>query len=195
MKKIKIEVCCGSVDDTLISERSRADRIELNASLFFGGLTPSIGAVIEAKNSLKTPVMIMIRPRGGGFCYTEPEIKTMEHDIEAVLNQQADGIVFGVLNKDGTIDIDTFDILLCLNRMLAVEIMPDHVHLFLSVKPNVAPSQIALYLKGWTSKVLREEFPYLKDHKAFWAPSYFVTSSGNISSETIRRYIEEAQHL
>ncbi|MFX0092594.1 MAG: transposase [Candidatus Hodarchaeota archaeon] len=50
-------------------------------------------------------------------------------------------------------------------------------------------------MKGWTSKVLREEFPWLKSHKAFWAPSYFVASSENISSETIKRYIEECQAL
>ncbi|MFX1253222.1 MAG: IS200/IS605 family transposase [Promethearchaeota archaeon] len=80
-------------------------------------------------------------------------------------------------------------------QILAVAIMPNHVHLFLSAKPSVAPSQIALYLKGWTSKVLREEFPFLKSHKAFWSPSYFVCSSGNVSSETIKKYIEACQDL
>ncbi|MFX0092010.1 MAG: copper homeostasis protein CutC [Candidatus Hodarchaeota archaeon] len=105
-EKIKIEVCCGSVDDAILSESAGADRIELNSSLFFGGLTPSIGAIIETKKRLKIPVMVMIRPRGGGFCYTEAEIKSMEYDIEVALANKADGVVFGVLNKDGTINLD-----------------------------------------------------------------------------------------
>ena len=79
--------------------------------------------------------------------------------------------------------------------ILAVEVLPDHVHLFLSARPSVAPSQIALYLKGWTSRVLRQEFPWLQKYKAFWTPSYFVCTSGNVSSETIKRYIEESQDL
>ncbi|MHA2296784.1 MAG: transposase, partial [Candidatus Hodarchaeales archaeon] len=58
-----------------------------------------------------------------------------------------------------------------------------------------APSQIALYLKGWTSRVLRQEFPWLQKYKAFWTPSYFVCSSGNVSSETIKKYIEESPNL
>ena len=56
-------------------------------------------------------------------------------------------------------------------KILAVEIMPDHVHLFLRVKPNISPSQFALYLKGWTSSTLRAEFPWLKGRRAFWSPS------------------------
>jgi putative transposase len=79
--------------------------------------------------------------------------------------------------------------------ILALEIMSDHVHLFVSVKSFIAPSQIALYLKGWSSRILRQEFPFLQKYQALWSPSYFVCSSGNVSSETIRQYIEESQHL
>ena len=73
MPKALLEVCCGSLDDAIEAERGGADRVELCSCLFFGGLTPSIGSVIEAKRRLKVPVIVMIRPRGGGFCYTEPE--------------------------------------------------------------------------------------------------------------------------
>ncbi|MFX0065179.1 MAG: transposase [Candidatus Hermodarchaeota archaeon] len=52
-----------------------------------------------------------------------------------------------------------------------------------------------MYLKGWTSRTLRQTFPFLQIYKAFWSPSYFVASRCNVSSETIKRYIEEAQHL
>ena len=104
--EILIEVCCGSTDDAVEAERGGAGRVELNSSLFFGGLTPSLGSVIEAKKRLSIPVMVMIRPRGGGFCYTEAEMAVMEHDAKLAVEHGADGLVFGILNQDGTIDID-----------------------------------------------------------------------------------------
>jgi copper homeostasis protein len=101
---ILVEVCCGSVEDGIEAQAGGADRIELNSSLFFGGLTPSIGTIMEAKRLLHVPVMIMIRPRGGGFCYTEAEMGVMERDIDEALAHGADGIVFGVLTDTGSID-------------------------------------------------------------------------------------------
>ena len=103
-KKFLLEVCCGSVDDAIEAQKGGADRVELNSSIFFGGLTPSIGAIIEAKKVLDIPVIAMIRPRGGGFCYTEREMAAMEHDTELAVEYGADGIVFGILHEDGTVD-------------------------------------------------------------------------------------------
>lgn len=104
--KILIEVCCGSVDDAVQTEKGCADRIELNSSLFFGGLTPSLGSIIEAKRRLKIPVMVMIRPRAGGFCYTQAEMAVMLSDAELALEHGADGLVFGILTEDGSIDTE-----------------------------------------------------------------------------------------
>ncbi len=103
-RKILLEVCCGSVDDVIESEKAGADRVELNSAIFFGGLTPTLGAVLEAKKRVKLPVMVMIRPRGGGFNYTETEFAAMEKDTELAVAHGADGIVFGILHADGTID-------------------------------------------------------------------------------------------
>ena len=105
MSQTLLEVCCGSLDDAIEADRGGADRVELCSCLFFGGLTPSIGSVIEARQRLKIPVIAMIRPRGGGFCYTEPEFSAMQRDAETALSQGADGIVFGILNPDGTVDV------------------------------------------------------------------------------------------
>ena len=104
--EILIEVCCGSTDDAVEAERGGAGRAELNSSLFFGGLTPSLGSVIEAKKRLSIPVIVMIRPRGGGFCYTDAEMAVMLHDARLAVEHGADGLVFGILNKDGTVDKD-----------------------------------------------------------------------------------------
>jgi len=105
MKKVLLEICCGSIDDAIEAERGGADRVELCSALFLGGLTPSIGTIQEAKRRLKIPVMAMVRPRGGGFCYTEAEMATMERDTEAAIAQGADGMVFGILLADGKIDV------------------------------------------------------------------------------------------
>lgn len=99
-----VEVCCGSVEDAREAQAGGADRVEMNSSMFFGGLTPSAGTIIEAKKSLNIPMMVMIRPRGGGFRYTATELDVMERDIEAAIGYGADGIVFGVLTDDGVID-------------------------------------------------------------------------------------------
>ena len=104
MAKILLEICCGSIDDAIQSQAGGADRVELCSALFVGGLTPSIGTVQEAKRRLKIPVMVMVRPRGGGFCYTSAEFATMERDAEAAVENGADGVVFGILKKDGRID-------------------------------------------------------------------------------------------
>ncbi len=105
-KNIVIEVCCGSVDDAIESEKSGASRVELNSSLFLGGLTPSIGEIIEAKRVLQIPVVVMIRPRRGGFCYTESEFNVMLNDTKKAIEHGADGIVFGILKEDGTVDVE-----------------------------------------------------------------------------------------
>ncbi len=104
MSKIKLEVCCGSADDVIEAWKGGAERAELNASLFQGGLTPSIGSLIVARESVPIPVMAMVRPRPGGFCYTPLEYKTALHDAGMMLKHGADGLVFGFLNPDGTVD-------------------------------------------------------------------------------------------
>ncbi len=100
-----LEVCCGSLDDALEAEAGGADRVELCSSLFVGGLTPSFGTIAEAVRRLRIPAIVMIRPRGGGFCYSEAEFAAMQRDAETAIAQGAAGIVFGVLTADGAIDV------------------------------------------------------------------------------------------
>ena len=104
MPKILLEICCGSIDDAIQSEIGGADRVELCSALFLGGLTPSVGTIQEAKLRLKIPVIAMVRPRGGGFCYSSAEFATMERDAEAAIDHDADGVVFGILKENGRID-------------------------------------------------------------------------------------------
>jgi copper homeostasis protein len=101
---ILLEVCCGSADDVIQAYLGGANRVELNSCLFHGGLTPSVGELIVAKRNVPIPVMTMIRPRQGGFCYTTAEFDTALADAEVLLKYGSDGLVFGFLNEDGTLD-------------------------------------------------------------------------------------------
>ncbi|MDM9383048.1 IS200/IS605 family transposase [Chlorogloeopsis sp. ULAP01] len=74
-------------------------------------------------------------------------------------------------------------------EIIALEIMEDHVHLFLCCPPTLAPDQIMFRLKGYTSRVLRQEFPHLLKLPSMWTRSYFCSTVGDASSETIKRYI------
>lgn len=104
MKKTLLEVCCGSADDVIEAWKAGADRVELNSNLFQGGLTPTVGALQVVKRHVDIPVMTMIRPRSGGFCYTDIEYQTMQADAKELLRQGSDGLVFGFLHPDGTVD-------------------------------------------------------------------------------------------
>lgn len=104
MKK-KIEVCCGSYEDCINAALGKADRVELNSALHLGGLTPAIGTVQLVKSEIAIPVICMVRPRGAGFCYTEAESKAMFADAKALLEAGADGLAFGFLHEDGSIDV------------------------------------------------------------------------------------------
>ena len=104
MQRILLEICCGSLEDALEAEGGGADRVELCSALFLGGLTPSLGTIMEAKARLKIPIVVMIRPRGGGFCYTKSGMAVVERDTVLAAEQGAEGMVFGILNADGGID-------------------------------------------------------------------------------------------
>jgi putative transposase len=76
-------------------------------------------------------------------------------------------------------------------KTIALEVMPDHVHIFVQANPLLAPNTIVGMLKGYSSKVLRQEFPELRSRlPTLWSRSYFVSTFGHVSSETIQRYVE-----
>lgn len=76
-------------------------------------------------------------------------------------------------------------------RIIALEIMPDRVHLFVNAKPTDDPANIIRKIKGRASHHLRKEFPELLKIPTLWTPSYLVSTAGNICTETVKRYIEQ----
>ena len=82
--------------------------------------------------------------------------------------------------------------------ILALEVQPDHIHLFLSIPPSIAVADAVKILKGTTARKLFVEFPELKQSLwggHLWSPSYDVGTAGNVSAEIIRRYIERTEHI
>lgn len=103
---MKIELCCGSLSDAMTAYKNGADRVELCASIYFGGLTPSPNALSILKEKTAIETAVMIRPREGGFCYTEEEFELMLRDGDEMIKRGADALVFGFLTHDGHIDRD-----------------------------------------------------------------------------------------
>ena len=76
------------------------------------------------------------------------------------------------------------------DSVLALECHHDHVHLFVSAMPTQSPADLMRLIKGPTSRIIREEFPVFARMPSLWTRSYFVSTAGNVSSETIRKYVE-----
>ncbi|MGH2611917.1 MAG: IS200/IS605 family transposase [Rhabdochlamydiaceae bacterium] len=76
-------------------------------------------------------------------------------------------------------------------KILSLEVMPDHVHLFISADPLTRPEIVVKRFKGRTSRYLRKEFPQLLKMPTLWTRSYFLSTAGNVSSATIKKYIEQ----
>lgn len=105
MTKI-IEVCAGSYQDCIAAYKGGADRVELNSALSVGGLTPSVSALKKVKKETNLKVICMVRPRAAGFCYDADDEMIMMEDAKLLLDNGADGIAFGFLNKDGSVKED-----------------------------------------------------------------------------------------
>jgi len=103
---ILVEAAVETLEQALAAERAGADRIELCANLSDGGTTPSSRLIADVVGQTKLPVVVMIRPRGGGFVYSDDEFGAMTRDIELAGEGRIAGIVTGVLTADRHIDVE-----------------------------------------------------------------------------------------
>ena len=101
----RFEICANSVASCVAAQEGGADRVELCAGIPEGGTTPSYGMIRNARESISIALNVIIRPRGGDFLYSESDIQEMIYDIQAAKQLGADGLVFGCLNPDGTVDM------------------------------------------------------------------------------------------
>lgn len=103
---MKIEICVQSVTEIKKAIQYDIDQIELNSCLHVGGLTPSMGLFKQGRELTSLPILCMVRVRPGGFVYDEDEFSTLLVDGELLLQQGADGLVFGFLTEDLSININ-----------------------------------------------------------------------------------------
>lgn len=101
---MKVEVVVYNIGSALKAQEGRADRVELCDNPGDGGTTPSYGTIELVRQNVSLDVYVMIRPRGGDFHYSSYEFHAMKRDISQCQKLSVDGVVFGILNPDGTID-------------------------------------------------------------------------------------------
>ena len=100
-----IEIATSDFATTKSAVEGGADRIELCANLAEGGTTPSYGQIMQCREAFDVLIYPIVRPRGGDFLYTIEEFEIMQHDVKLCKQLGCDGVVIGLLNADGTIDL------------------------------------------------------------------------------------------
>jgi len=103
---IKIEICVTNAESALKAQKAGADRIELCGNLLQGGITPGLSAVELIRKNLRIGLNVMVRPREGDFIYDDYDFDIMLRDIRYFKKAGADGIVTGILKKNGSVDFE-----------------------------------------------------------------------------------------
>lgn len=115
---VTVEICVDSIASAIDAERGGAHRIELCSNLGEGGVTPSAGLIEGVRKKIRADVYVLIRPRPGDFCYSQDEFDSMKRDVLLARQLRADGVVFGILEEDGRVDVDRTSCLADLARPL-----------------------------------------------------------------------------
>src|SRR5438128_7225580 len=103
---ILLEISVESASAAAAAERGGANRIELCANLNIGGVTPSAELLRETRKAVRAPIFAMIRPRGGDFVFSAEEFFAMKRDLKIAKSCGMDGVVFGILHADGSVDLE-----------------------------------------------------------------------------------------
>ena len=118
--EIALEICVDSVASCIEAQRAGAARVELCAGLFEGGTTPSAGCMQLARQNTNIDLHVLLRPRGGDFCYSALEFEVMQQDLQKIKEAGCNGVVLGILKPNGQIDTERTAILMAAARPLSV---------------------------------------------------------------------------
>ena len=187
-----VEACVDSVESALAAERGGAARLELCDALFDGGTTPSAGMIAACRERVSIPVFVIIRPRGGGFVYSDDELDVMRRDIVAARGLGADGVVIGALGTDGTVDVAQTRSLVDVAGDLAVTF-----HRAFDFTPAPGPALESLISAG-VSRVLtsggaptaREGIPGIAALVRQAGDRLVVMAGGGVKEENVREIVD-----
>lgn len=193
MKKIQLEICVDSIKSALAAQEGGATRVELCGDLSSEGTTPSAGMIVLARKVLHIGLHVMIRPRAGYFCYSDAEFEVMKRDIIAVKQFGADGVVFGVLRNDNSVDIERTKELVALARPMSVTF-----HRAFDVAKNPLQSLKEIIqcgcnrlLTSGQASTAEEGLPLLKELVRHADGRIVIMSATGITSSNIRKIIDE----
>ncbi|MBL7979358.1 MAG: copper homeostasis protein CutC [Bacteroidetes Order II. Incertae sedis bacterium] len=140
-----LEICAANFQSAMAAMQGGAHRIELCENLSEGGTTPSLGMIRHLKRRLNIPIMVLIRPRGGDFCYQPDELAVMLEDIHICKSEGVEGVVLGALAPDGTIDTEA-----CYRMLDAAQGMETVFHRAFDLVPDEMEALKILVYMGFT---------------------------------------------
>ena len=192
---ITIEVCLEVIESAIAAQLGGANRVELCDNLTVGGTTPSIGLIKQVRQQIEIDLQVIVRPRGGVFCYTNLEFEVMKSDVEAVKSAGANGIVIGILNPDATIDIQRTQVLVRLAEPLPVtfhrafDYTPDP---FLSLE-ILADNGISRILSSGQATSALKGVRLLKQLKRNARDRVSIMAGGSVNSQNAPIIVKEAK--
>jgi copper homeostasis protein len=188
-----VEVCVDSVESADAAALGGAARIELCDDLLEGGTTPSAGMIQVVRNRVAIGLHVLIRPRGGDFCYSDAELDVMERDIDVARRLGADGIVLGLLHPEGSVDELRTRLLVEAARPLSVTF-----HRAFDVTRDAAESLEALIRMGvdrlltsGRARTALEGIPTIADLVRQSAGRIIVLAGGGIDEGNASRIVTE----
>jgi len=188
---IQLEVAVESVESAHAAEQGGATRVELCSALDVGGLTPSAGLIAMVRRRIQIPLHVLIRPRAGGFFYSDDEFDVMRRDILLARQLGANGVALAVLEANGNIDVDRTHVLVESATPMQVTF-----HRAFDVARNrelalplvFATGATRILTSGWAATAL-EGAPVLKKLVAAAGPDISIMAAGKVRADNVAALI------
>ena len=189
------EACVEGIKQAQLAEQHGADRIELCGDLSLGGITPSLDEIKRVQSELEIPIRVMIRPREGDFVYSKKEFEIMKQQIMYCHRLNIEGVVFGILNKDNTLDTKRIKTLVKLALPMKVVIhksIDETPDIMIALKKLLKIDGIHAVLTSGGKSTAHEGRIVLKDMVNIAEHALEIVAAGSITDEnvgTLHQYI------